>query len=97
MGLEPKLSATQLQLSLQCGHRLGTTRFEFAQNALIANLAPFDTINSFAMRRLPIVCRRLQRYVLLTGDRHKLNCRRWWRLDANGNDGFCEGGTCTHG
>ena len=53
-----------------------------------AKLAPFEAINSFAMRRLPIVCGRLQRYVLLTGDRHKLNCGRCWRLDAKGHDGF---------
>ena len=90
------LAPCQLQLSLQCPNRLGSTRFEFAQNALVAKFSPFETINRFAMRRLPIVCGRLQRYVHLTGDRHILNYNRWWRLDANGHDGFRQGGSCTH-
>ena len=60
------LTLCQLQFRLQCGIRLDTSRLEFTQNALVAKLAPFETINSFAMRRLPIVCGRLQCYVLLT-------------------------------
>lgn len=43
------LAPGQLQLSLQCGNRLGAIRFEFTQNALVAKLAPFETINSFSM------------------------------------------------
>jgi hypothetical protein len=69
------LALCQFQLSLQCGIRLGATRFEFTQNALVAKLTPFETINSFAMRRPPIICGQFQRYVLLPGDRHILNWR----------------------
>jgi hypothetical protein len=70
------LALCQFQGSLQCGLGLGTTGFGFAQNALLAKLAPFETINRCAVRHLPVICGRFQRYVLLTGNRHERNCRR---------------------
>jgi hypothetical protein len=84
------LTACQVQLSLQCGVGLDASHLEFTQNALVPKLAPLEAINGFAVQRLPIMCGRLQRYVLLLGDRHKRVCRRWQRHEAGSGGGFCE-------
>lgn len=84
------LTACQVQLSLQRGVGLDASRLEFTQNALVPKLAPLKAISGFAVHRLPIMCGRLQRYVLLLGDRHKRVYRRWQRHDAGSDGGFWE-------
>jgi hypothetical protein len=47
-----------------------------------------EASDSFAMQCLPIMCGRLQGYVLLPGNRHKRVCWRWRRLDARSRGGL---------
>jgi hypothetical protein len=68
------LAPRQVQFSLQCGVRLDASRLELTQNALVTKLAPLEASDSFAMQCLPIMCSRLQGYVLLPGNRHKRVC-----------------------